>query len=291
MQYISITDYIFVGMGILFLLIWLVLYFKYSKYNSFFEPLEEKEFPLKECYSFGYGILQDFKIKCTGKTSRKIRRSLSVIYDDKYVEYYLRVTYSQCISISSMLFIASFCLYGVSGEPLIILICLIMAAVLAYYFLTLPAKKVGKRSEEMLSDFCEVVSKLALLTNAGMIMREAWNEVAYTSNSTIYKEMQITCDDIKNGISEIEAIRRFGLRCMFPEAKRFSSTIIQGIEKGNRELAMMLKAQSDEVWKNKQEDIKRQGIKANSKLLIPMFIMFIGVLIMIIVPILSNIGA
>jgi len=141
-----------------------------------------------------------------------------------------------------------------------------------------------------LSDFSEIVSKLALLINAGMIMREAWNEVAYGREGIIYEEMRMACIDMENGVSEMEAIRRFGVRCIIPEIKKFAATIIQGIEKGNRELAVMLRVQSDEVWGMKQQRVRRQGAKANTKLMIPMFIMFIGVLIMIVIPIFTNLG-
>ena len=61
--------------------------------------------------------------------------------------------------------------------------------------------------------------------------------------------------------------------------------------KGNDELVIMLQNQSSEVWNAKKQDVRRQGEKASSKLLIPMLFMFVGILIMVIVPIFSNLGA
>lgn len=46
-----------------------------------------------------------------------------------------------------------------------------------------------------------------------------------------YEEMQTAVAEMKNGVSEMEAIRRFGIRCMMPEIKKFSATVIQGIQK------------------------------------------------------------
>lgn len=83
----------------------------------------------------------------------------------------------------------------------------------------------------MLTDFSNVVSKLALLTNAGLIMKEAWEQVAYNGDTVIYKEMQTSVEEMKNGYSEMDAIYRFGSRCMIPEIKKFTSTIVQGIQK------------------------------------------------------------
>ena len=74
------------------------------------------------------------------------------------------------------------------------------------------------------------------------------------------------------------------------DIKKFTSMLIQGMNKGNRELTEMMKEQSREIWNIRRNLIKQQGEKAASKLLIPMCIMFIGILIMIIVPIFSNLG-
>ena len=65
---------------------------------------------------------------------------------------------------------------------------------------------------------------------------------------------------------------------------------MQGMAKGNRELAAMLQQQSKEVWEQRKQDVRRQGEKAAGKLMLPIVIMFIGILIMVIVPIFTNLG-
>ncbi len=290
MSFLPLQDIIVMAVGCIFLILWLILFFVSNKHKDLFNTLEEKEYPLKELYSTGYTIMEMMSYNYKSKFDRKLRTSLSVLYEEKYVEYYLRVIYAQSISIALIIFLFSFILYGLSGEILILLICVMMAALAVYYFMTLADKKIQKRSDELLNDFSEIVSKLALLINAGMIMREAWSEVAYGGEGIIYEEMRKTCDDMQNGVSEVESVRRFGVRCIIPEIKKFASTIIQGIEKGNKELAIMLQVQSDEIWNMKQQRIKRAGAQANTKLMIPMFIMFIGILIMIVVPIFTNLG-
>ena len=141
-----------------------------------------------------------------------------------------------------------------------------------------------------MKDFSEVVSKLALLTNAGMILREAWELIAGAGQGTFYEEMRLSVDEMHNGISEVEAYRRFGIRCMIPEVKKFSATLIQGTEKGNKELTTMLQEQSAEVWNVRKQNVRREGEKAASKLMLPIFMMFIGILIMVVVPIFTNLG-
>lgn len=290
MGYLSILDILVMGFGVICLIIWMILFFASFKYNSLFDSLDEKEYPLKEVYGTGHTVMALVKYNYKSKFDRKLRNFLSVLYEEKYVEYYLRVIYAQSITYGLIVFLMGFILYGLSAEVMILMICILLSVLAVYYFLTLSEKKIQKRSEELLNDFSEMVSKLALLINAGMIMREAWTEVAYANEGSIYAEMKVSCEDMQNGVSEAEAIRLFGVRCMIPEIKKFSSTIIQGIEKGNRELAMMLQIQSNEIWNMKQQRVRREGAKANTKLMIPMFIMFVGVLIMIIIPIFTNLG-
>jgi tight adherence protein C len=282
---------IMLGMGIVVLILWLVIYFLSRRYDVLFENLSEDEFKFKDIFSMGYWFMEKIKYPYRSKRDRRMRQELEILYEPKYVDYYLRVVYAQAVSYAMTLIVASFIIYALSGELAAFVIMIGFAALSIYYALTLADDKIKKRSEELLGDFSEVVSKLALLTNAGMILKEAWELVAQQGEGIIYDEMRIAVDEMDNGISEKEAIRRFGIRCMIPEIKKFATTLIQGIEKGNRELSSALLAQSSEAWNLRQQEVRRMGEKANSKLMIPIFMMFIGIIIMVVVPIFANIGS
>ncbi|HJA80204.1 MAG TPA: type II secretion system F family protein [Candidatus Mediterraneibacter intestinipullorum] len=287
---LQILDYIMIGAGAVSLIIWMVFYIKGLKYNAMFDVLEEKEYPFKEIYGLGYAVLQLVKYNYKSKGDRKLRQQLNVLYGSKYSDYYLRVIHSQQVTLAFTLFVLSFAFYGLTAEVLASVVGFMFAGVAYYYFGTTTAKKILKRSDELLHDFSEVVSKLALLTNAGMILREAWQEVAEAGDSIIYTEMQTAVNDMNNGMAEIDAIFGFGTRCIIPEIKKFTSTIIQGMTKGNSELTEMLQEQSKEVWQLKKQLVRREGEKAASKLLIPICVMFVGILIMILIPIFTNLG-
>lgn len=283
-------DIVMFGIGGVILAAWIFFFFTGLKYADLFEGLEEKDYRFKEIYFVGYGILSLIKYQYKSKHTRKLRKELSVLYGEKYADYFVRVIFAQKVTISFTLLTLSFSIYGLTGELAGSFVMLMFAFVAYYYYGTVTEKKIMERSEEMLRDFSNVVSKLALLTNAGMIMREAWEEVAYTGNSVLYKEMQNTVEAMNNGVSEVDALYDFGTRCIIPEIKKFTSTIVQGLIKGNSELTFMIQQQSKEVWSLKKQNVRRQGEKAASKLLIPILIMFIGILIMIIVPIFANMG-
>lgn len=284
------VDIIIFVIGAFLLAVWIVFFIIGLKYESLFETLEEKDFPLKEIYFVGYAIMETIKYQYKSKHDRKLRKEISIIYGEKYADYYLRVIHAQKVTMAFTLLVLAFALYGLANDMLIVGVVVAFAGLAYYYFGTVTEQKIMKRSEEMLRDFSNVVSKLALLSNAGMIMREAWEEVAFTGETAIYIEMQRSIEEMNNGVSEIDAIANFGSRCIISEIKKFTSTIVQGLVKGNSELTIMLQQQSKEVWAAKKQDIKRQGEKAASKLLIPVLIMFIGILIMILIPIFTNIG-
>lgn len=288
---LGIVDYLIIALGAISLIVWMIFYMKGKKHNSMFDVLEEKEYPLKEIYGLGYAVLETIKYNYKSKGDRKLRQQLDVLYGSKYCEYYLRVIHSQQITMAMTVLVIAFALYGLSSEILALVVGLVFAGLAYYYFGTVTAKKILKRSEELLHDFSEVVSKLALLTNAGMILREAWQEVTFGGEGVIYTEMQTAVNEMNNGVADVDAIYNFGTRCIIPEIKKFTSTIIQGMTKGNSELTAMMQEQSKEVWQLKKQLVRREGEKAASKLLIPICIMFVGILIMILIPIFTNLGA
>lgn len=287
---LSVFDITVFAIGTVLLAVWLLFFGIGLKNAPLFDGLSEKEYPFKEIYFVGYAIMEATHYQYKSKEDRRLRKEISVLYGEKYSEYYLRVIYAQKVTLSFTLLCMAAPVYGLADDILAALVVVMFAGLAFYYFGTLTAAKITKRSEEMMTDFSDVVSKLALLTNAGMILREAWEDVAYAGDSTLYKEMQISVDEMNNGVSEIDAMYRFGSRCILPEIKKFTSTIVQGMVKGNSELSMMLQEQSKEVWALKKQNVRRQGEKASGKLLIPMMMLFIGILVMVIIPIFANLG-
>ena len=286
----SISSIVVMSIGTFLAVVFILFLMKGKKYNNMIESLTDKEFPLCGLYGVGLAILDTFKHNYSSKSERKRRQQIALLYGDKYSEYYLRINASQRVTFASLFAVIGFALYGLSNDYLMLGVAALFVGASWYYFANLPKMKLEKKTNQILNDFADVVSKLALLVNAGMIMREAWEKVAYTGNSELYTEMQQVIIDMGNGVSEVDAYTNFGMRCTAPEIKKFTSTIIQGLVKGNRELVEMIKQQSREIWDAKRHRVKQQGEKAASKLLIPICVMFIGILIMIIVPIFANLG-
>ena len=289
-MFLEFSSIIIMAVGTILAGIYIILLMGSVKYKSMIEPLSEKEYPLHDIYGVGFMVLDLFHYQFQSKSDYKRRQAVELLYEAKYSDYYMRVIGAQRITLSALLAIAGFALFGLSNDMTILVLILGFSALAFYYFGTVPEEKIKKRSNEILSDFPDVVSKLALLINAGMIMKEAWKKVTEGGKGALYDEMRITLEEIDNGVSELDAYYNFSLRCVVPEIKKFTSTVMQGLVKGNREFSLMIKQQSKEIWDVKKHYVKQQGEKAASKLMIPISIIFLGIIIMIIVPIFSNLG-
>ena len=259
------------------------------------KPLDDEEYRFKDIYTFGFALISLFKNtklehSFSSKSEIKRKKCLSILKGDKYLMYYLNVEYAKRLSLTAPLVILSFIVVPLADEVMIWPLMLLIAVAVYIYIGREPQKKIEARSEMILSQFPEVVSKLALLFNAGLTVSKAWRKVANSGEGEIYNLMRQVCDDMDVGESEIDAYYKFGENSAVPELKKFASTIVQGMTKDGRYLTEMLTDQSSEVWNLKMNMVKRQGDAAVSKLIFPMMIIFVGILIMIIVPIFSNLS-
>lgn len=271
-------------------LLWIMFLVKDGQeFTPLLEPLSNKEFPLKELYVIGFSILKTINYNYNTIKNKKKLMDISNVYGERFAGYYFRVVQAQKITFAfSVLLIFSFIsIFSVNAT---LLIFGVFFAIAVFYYVDLQVKdKIEKKEEELLGAFPDVLSKLTLLINAGMIMREAWNKVSTTGNGRLYHEMTITVEEINNGVAEITALTNFGTRCGVTEIKKFTATLVQNLTKGNRELVAFLKQQSHESWETKKHLVRRQGEKASSKMMIPIGVMFAGILVMIVVPIFGNI--
>ena len=248
---------------------------------------------MPEIYGVGFKIMKMFKFEFKNREANQLRENAAILYGERYADYYMRVMYAQRISIIYLCFAVGcgICALAEGTDKLLLLaLALVMCGTLYYYFMKLPASKVKDRSIRFMDEFPNAVSTIALLVNSGMILREAWREVSMSAETELYLEMRKVNEDIDNGVAEVDALYNFGNRCVTPEIKKFTAFIVQGLEKGSRDLAVALRNQTDELWELKKQNILKRGELASSKLMIPLMVMFIGILIMVMGPIMTNLG-
>ncbi len=269
--------------------IWCVLAIKYEQtYAEITESIDETKYRYPELFCIGFAIMRFLKIDTSGKQARKRIKEIAEVQGKKYAEYYYYIingakwTYSLTV-------LVLFALLGAMGNSGIALFFgLVLSILLMWYVDETMNDQLEQRRDDLLTDLPQMLSKLTLLVNSGMVMRDAWVKVAEGEDRILYQEMRITAQEMQNGVSDYEAYRNFADRCSIKEIRRFSSTMMQNLQKGNSEIAFFLKEMSNEMWEEKKHLVKRKGEAANSKLLIPIGMIFVGILIMIMVPAFMN---
>lgn len=275
--------------GTIIVAFWCIIYFKYKEmYDDVISAIDKKQFILPEAFFIGFGVIDLFKINLRSVSGRRKEKNLAEIYGEKYAEYYRYVIVGGQITYGITIAPLGFFIGAITNDLTFAILTIIAAAALIIY-LDLDVKSaIDKRRDKILSDYPEALSQLTLLVNAGMVVRDAWCKVSENSDRPLYKEMKETSVEIQNGVSEIDAFYNFSQRCAVKEIRKFVSILTQNIQKGGAELTTSLKLMTTESWEEKKHEAKRKGELASQKLLIPVMIMFIGILIMIIVPVFSN---
>ena len=268
----------------------IVLLLTGKKYNQLLDPLDPEEFTLKDTYGIGFRILELKREDYRSKWFARQEEYLEILYEKKYVPYYLRVYCARRLTLTVLIVAVMLSLSAMSGDkaPVMAAMTVLMSVAVYKNYSGKLGETIEKRSDQMTSELPEVVNRLALLINAGMILREAWESVANSGDTLLYQEMRIAHNHIENGLSESDGIFLFGRRSQNSEVRKFSSQLIQSIDKGGSQLASELTQLSKEMIELKRQYVFRKTDAAATKLLAPMFVMFLGVLILIAVPILIN---
>lgn len=270
-------------------LFWLVIALRYEeKFEEVTSSINRDDYYLCELFYIGFQVMEIIHFNIKSDAARKKVKLMSEVYGKKYAEYYYYVSVGGKITYVITVLPVIFLLALLANNPLALFFGVVIAAIFIWYMNESFKDKLTERREEILADFPQVLSKMTLLVNSGMLLRDAWNLVAGQSDAVLFQEMQLTAAQLNNGVSEAAAYREFGERCGIKEIRKFSSMVIQGLEKGAAELTMFLKDMADELWLEKRNMVKHQGEKANAKLLMPTVIIFIGILFMIMAPIISG---
>ena len=266
--------------------LWSMMAVRYADtYESVTSSIDPEKYRYPELFCVGFGIMNILHISTRSKRARKRIRE---IQGKKYAEYYYYIINGAKWTYGFTVLVFFAVLGAMGNSALALFFGVILAGMIMWYLEELMNDQLNERRDELLADMPQMLSKLTLLVNSGMIVREAWSKVAYGGERQLYREMQMTVQEMNNGLSDLEAYRNFAERCGIKEIRRFSSTMIQNLQKGNAEISFFLKEMSDEMWEEKKHLVKRKGEAANSKLLLPIGMIFIGILVMIMVPAFVN---
>lgn len=258
-----------------------------KRYEELLEPLGKKEYQMKPLMPVALFILSVLKYGYISSYDRKLLQKLSELRGTRYCRYYLKIHWANKLSYFILgLLLLSFIGVGAGSDPAYWGFSAVVLGLLVY----LPDRELDERLKkkrlQIQMEFPEFLNKLVLLINAGMTVGKAWEKILSDNlkQSPFYDELEQVQADIRAGKSEAQAYEDLARRIRLPEISKFVSMVIQNLRKGNSELALILRMQSEECWEMRKTVARRLGEEASTKMLLPMMIMFAAVLLIVATP-------
>lgn len=179
-------------------------------------------------------------------------------------------------------------LLGVTGDVFLFTVEVLLLTGLCLYFDYWLDSTVKKRHAELLSQYPAMLTEMSLMVNVGITAAEAFDRVAVSSDGLLFREMQRVTSSVRNGMPVDEALDNLSTRAPLREMKKFVSLYKQNLVKGGPDFPRTLSEMASAAWTDRKNSARTKGELAEQKLLLPTLFMFVGILIMIIVPAFRN---
>lgn len=268
---------------------WMTVYAANRKnYSDVINTKAAAELRLSEIFFIGFYLMKLFRINVRTERFAVKRKNISAVYGTEYTEYYTYLFTGAQITYAATLFPVSLLLGAVTGSAAFAVLGIAASVLMLFYIDADIRKKAAEKEDALMCELPDMVIRLALLLNAGMVLRDAWSAIAQSSDSVLCTEMRKTSEEIRNGVSESEAYEEFAERCRNREIRKFVSTLLQNIRKGSAGLSEILQYSAAEQWDGKKNYVRKKAAAAEQKLLIPMIMIFTAIIVMIIVPVFTN---
>ena len=273
-----------------------------GQYDDYLEAVDKKEYGLKDFIPMGLWFNeQGFESKLLPKSAEgvyakyknQIYRKIVVLRGVKYAGFYQMIHegYRMALGIlvsAGMSFVGFIMAAQGDSSNAMLFSGVAVVAALGLPFLTDKSldDQMERRRLEIQMEFPEFVNKLTLLVNAGMTISKAWENIINDNkkDNILYQEMTLALGEIKAGKPEAVAYEEFARRCQVKEVTKFVSVILMNLKRGGSEVVPVLKQQGTECWEMRKAAARQMGEQAGTKILLPMMIMFIGIIIIVATP-------
>lgn len=257
------------------------------RYSDELSLLDRKEYACKNLMAFGMWLYDEMNLPASGSYHVFLYQRIVMVYGTRYAGYYLKIHWAEKF-LYLFLGIATASFLGAVSDYGSVFLAVIPASGILLFFLAdrILDDRAKKRKLQFMMDFPVFISKLALLMNAGMHLRQALVKIYNDSdkNKPLYEELGTVLADLESGLSENQAWQEFSERCKIKEITSFASMIVQNSKIGGNQMVNELKRMSHEVWEMRKHAAKQMGETASAKLIFPMILMLVAILAIAISP-------
>lgn len=154
--------------------------------------------------------------------------------------------------------------------------------------------KTEKRKRQMDSDHPRILERYMLYYTAGMNPRAVWAKICSLYEEDLkdpkaekryaYEEMLAAKRRMDEGCGELAAYDGFAERCDNIKFRSFVSLVKQAVVKGNDGLDILLREEAEKARREKLDTIRLRASEAETKMLLPMFMILIDILAIVMIP-------
>jgi tight adherence protein C len=259
-----------------------------GKYKDFFLPLDNKEYSYKALLPGCLGIAEALGLSGDNRYQAMLSQKIVMLHGSRYVAYYSKVHWSVKIfyMILGLILSSLFCIFGDADYTAL---AVIPGAGLLLFFLAdkILDDRYKERKFKLERDFPDFLSKLVLLINAGLNVRQAIERIVTEApkDAPLYSELLDVLTDIRAGVSENEAFSDFAERCKIKQITNFVSILQQNMKLGGSQMLFELRRMGTECWELRKNVAKQLGETASSKLMIPLVLMLLAVILICVAPV------
>ncbi len=165
-----------------------------------------------------------------------------------------------------------------------------------------------QREKALQADYPGIIRRFVLFMNAGMSVRMSLEKIAEGYRRRLAEKKPISgrrqekgdgdkenehpglaeichaVDDMRKGMTEIQAYERFGRRCKIAEYRTFSDLLIRCVLKGGRDVLELMQKEAEEADDIRRRQAQIRGEEAGTKMLLPMVLMLAIVMAILMVP-------
>ena len=256
---------------------------KGKRFEALVVGLDGMEYQFHNLFIVGFSWSTSKLFAFKGKVAAKLRQEAALLYERKYIDYYANIVWAQTITYVHLFLTFTFLLAGIffNNFAFVMAAGLFITVFMSVYSFTIMQNTINKRKEECESQLAEVVSTMAVLLNTGMILKDVWQLVGQNGEGQLYELMRKATSNMNSGMTEKDALYNFGRTSNSQEIRKFTSALLQSMEKGGAELSGFMQQQSSELWHMRRQRMLQSGEKASTKLLLPIVLVFFGVMIIV----------
>ena len=176
-----------------FVLLWLYLAIANGKkYQRYIESDFAGEFPMRQLFCVGFSVMKILRIDTKSRHARAKIKEIAEIKGKKFAELYYYIMQGAKFTYGYTILIVMVLLAALVGSVEALLLGIVMSVLLVLYVDFSLKDRLDARRQEILMDLPQAISKLTLLINSGMVVRDAWKRTSVTGSRQLYIEMQNT---------------------------------------------------------------------------------------------------